>query len=250
MSYYSLSVQRSGWAADSRPRIQIIGDWLTEIGFVNGALVQTLPKQDELTFTLSDKNINYSELYNETRRQGGTLNRVFISNTRTLKGHTLVTAGKYIGKCGFQYGDTLVAQYQYGSIRVRRAGENTHLFQVGNIKKAYTGEPEPRIWLHGDWMNEIGFTPDTLVTAAAEHGCITFSAHSKEIIYSEIVKHARKHKMKLIQVATTTYGQPLINMKGSCINRAGFACEDMIAAHYENGAIKLQKFDPQRFGFC
>jgi hypothetical protein len=249
MSYYSLSVQRTGWAADSRPRIQIVGDWLNEIGFVNGALVQTLPLPDELVFTLYDKNINYSELYNETREKGGTLNRMYISNTRTLKGLTLVTTGKHIDKSGFQFGDTLVAQYQYGSIRVRKAGENTHLFQVGNIKKAYTGEPEPRIWLHDNWMNEIGFTPDTLVTAAAEHGCITFTAYDKAIVYSKIVKHARKHKMKLIQVATTTYGQPLINMKGSCIACAGFACDDMIAAYYEYGVIKLQKFDPQRFGF-
>jgi len=249
MSYYSLSVQRTGWASDNRPRIQIIGDWLNDIGFVNGALAQTLPLPDELKFTLSDKNINYSELYNETREKGGTLNRLYISNTKTVKGLTLVTTGKHIEKSGFQFGDILVAQYEYGCIRVRKAGKNIHLFQVGKIKKAYTGEPEPRIWLHGDWMNEIGFTPDTLVTVAAEQGCITFTAHNKEIIYSEIVKYARKHKMKLIQVATTTYEQPLINMKGSHVDRAGFACDDMIAAYYEYGVIKLQKFDPQKFGF-
>jgi len=249
MSFYSLSVQRSGWAANSRPRIQIVGDWLTEIGFVNGALVQTLPKEGELIFTLSDKNINYSELYNETKKQGGTLHRIYIADTRTVQGLTLVTTGKHIAKCGFEYGDNLVAKCDYGSIRVRKAGKNTHLFNIGNLKKDYTGEPEPRIWLHGDWMNEIGFTPDTLVTVAAEQGCMTFTAHNKEIIYSEIVKYARKHKMKLIQVATTTYGQPLINTRGSRIDRAGFAIDDMIAAYYEYGVIKLQKFDPQRFGF-
>jgi hypothetical protein len=248
MNYYSLSVQHSGWAADSRPRIQIVGDWLHEIGFVNGALVQTLPKQDELIFTLSDKNINYSELYNETREQGGTLHRIYIANTRTVQGLTLVTTGKHIGKCGFQFGDTLVAKYEYGSIRVRKISGNVRLVNVAKQKNE-RGITEPKIYFFGDWLNDIGFSSDTLVTVAAEQGCITFTAYDKEIIYSEIVKYARRNKMKLIQVATTSYGQTLINMKGSFIDRAGFACDDMIAACYEYGVIKLQKIDPQRFGF-
>ena len=251
MNYYSLSVNHSGWAADSRPRIQIVGDWLNDIGFVSGALVQTLPKQDELLFTLSDKNINYSELYNETRQQGGTLNRVYISNTRTLQGLTLVTAGKYISKCGFQFGDTLIAQYEYGCIRVRKVSGNVRLANVARQKNERTGAVEPKIYIFGDWLNDIGFSTDTLVTVAAEQDCITLTAHNKEIIYSEIVKYARKHKMRLIQVGVrqhTTF--PLINAKGAYIAKSGFGLDDIFAAYYEYGVIKLQKFDPRRFGFC
>ena len=249
MNYHLLNVQRTGLAADNRPRLQFCGDWLTEMGFVNGALVQSLPETDGLVFNLCDKNINYSDLYNATKEKGGKLNRAYISNTRTMKGLVFVTTGWHITKGGLQYGDNLVAKYEYGCIRVRKTGEHIHLFHVGNIKKAHTGESEPRIWLHGDWMNEIGFAPDTLVTVAAAPDCITFTACEKAVVYSDVVRFARKNKMKLTQVATTSYGQPLINMKGSHIDRAGFACDDMIAACYAYGEIKLQKFDPQKFGF-
>ena len=249
MNYYSLSVQHSGLAAKSCPRIQIVGDWLTEIGFVSGALVQTLPKEGELIFTLSDKNINYSELFNETREQGGTLNRIFISDTRTVQGLTLVTTGKHIAKCGFQFGDTLVAKYEYGCIRVRKVSGNVRLVNVAKQKNE-RGITEPKIYMFGDWLNEIGFSSDTLVTVAAAPDCITLTAHNKEIIYSEIVKYARRHKMRLIQVGVrqhTTF--PLINAKGAYIEKAGFGLDDIFAAYYEYGIIKLQKFDPQRFGF-
>lgn len=78
--YQVLSVTRSGAATNLRPRIQIVGDWLPDLGFVNSALVQTLPEPDGLVINLCDKNINYSELFNETKEKGGALNRAYISS--------------------------------------------------------------------------------------------------------------------------------------------------------------------------
>jgi len=250
MSYYTLSVQHSGWASSSHPRIRIIGDWLADIGFVSGVLVQALPSPGELTFTVYDKNINYSDLYNETRAKGGTLNRVYIANSLSEKGLTFVTTGKHIGKCGFEFGDILVAKCDFGSIKVRKVSGDVRLVNVARKVDERTGKVMPKIYIFGEWLNAIGFTPDTLVTVAADVGLITFVAYDKEIIYSDIVKFARKNKMRLIQVGIrqgTTF--PLINATGVYIKDSGFEVGDIFAVHCEYGIIRLQRFDPLRFGF-
>jgi len=246
--YQVLSVTRSGRVTDRRPRIQVEGNWLTEMGFVSGVLVQALPEQDGLVFNLCDKNITYSELYNETKEKSGALNRAYISNTRTHRGLTFVTTGQPIHKGGLTFGDALVAKCEYGRIRVRKINGNIRLVNVARMKKPGTGEPTPKVFLLGDWLNNISFTSNTLVTVATEPGCITFTAHDKAVIYSEIVKYARQNKMQLIQVSTKD-GSPLINVQGLCATRAGFDLGDIFAAEYENGSIKLKRFDPQRFGF-
>jgi len=252
--YQALVVHRSGLAANSRPRIQIVGDWLTELGFANGVLVQTLPEREGIVFNLCDKNINYSELYNETTEKGGTLNRAYIAKTRTLKGLTFVTTGQVIYKGGLKFGDALLAKCEYGRIRARKVSGNVRLINIAKTQDDYTKKAMPMVFLLGDWLNDIGFSPDTLVTAKPEPNCITFTAHDKAIIYSELVRLARKEKMRLIQVSTRYCSAeapevPLISVTGSCVERAGFVLGDIFSAEYEYGVIKLQKLDPQRFGF-
>ena len=255
MIFQILTVQRNGRAANSRPRIQFSGNWLTEMGFVNGALVQTLPEDSGFTFNLCNENVNYSNLFNSTREKGGTLIRVYINNERGRhKEPAFVTTGKHIYSGGLTMGDNLVAKCEYGCIRVRKVSGNVRLIHVARGKNERTGVVIPKIFLLGDWLNDIGFTPDTLATMAAEYGdggasgCITFTAHDKAIIYSEIVRFARQNKMRLIQVSTKD-GAPLINVTGTFVEKCGFGVDDIFAAEYEYGIIKLQKLDPQKFGF-
>ena len=246
--YHVLSVTRNGLTVASRPRIQIVGDWLPELGFASGVLAQSLPKPDGLVINLFNNNINYSELYNETKEKGGALNRVYISNQRTSKGPALVTTGQHILNGGLKIGDACIAKCEYGRITVRKVNGNIRLINVARTKKAYTGEPAPMVFLLGNWLNDIGFTRDTLMTVASEPGCITFTAYNKAVIYSEIVKFARQNKMQLIQVSMKD-GAPLISLTGNRVVNAGFSLGDIFAAVYEHGNIKLQKLDPKRFGF-
>jgi len=246
--YQIITVQRNGLAVDSRPRIQFTGDWLLRMGFVSGALVQTLPEQDGFVFNLCDENIKYSELFHSTKEKGGTLIRLYIADQRTQKGPALVTTGKHIYSGGLKMGDTCIARCEYGRIRVRKVSGNIRLINVARTKDPHTGEPVPMVFMFGDWLNDIGFTCDTLMTVASEPGCITFTAHNKAVVYSEIVKFARKNKMQLVQVSTKD-GAPHITLTGSRIVNAGFSLGDIFAAEYEYGSIRLQKLDPLRFGF-
>jgi len=53
---------------------------------------------------------------------------------------------------------------------------------VSRTKHRQTNEPAPMIFPMGDWLNDIGFTSDTLVTVAADFDDITFTGHSKAIL--------------------------------------------------------------------
>ena len=246
--YQVINIHRNGLATNSRPRIQIVGDWLTDIGFINGALVQTLPEPDGVVFNLCNENINYSELHHATKEKGGTLIRVYICNERTRAGTALVSTGRHLLKGGLELGDACIAKCEHGCIRIRKVSGNVRLVNVARTKKPRTNEPAPMVFLLGDWLNDIGFTSDTLMTVAAEDNSITFTAHNKAVVYSEVVKYARQHKMQLMQVSTKD-GVPLITLTGSRVVKAGFSLGDIFAAEYEHGVITLQKLNPQRFGF-
>lgn len=247
VTFQIVSVQRNGRADNSRPRIQFTGNWLSEIGFVNGALVQSMPEPGGFVFNLCNENIsNYSDLFNETREKGGTLIRVYINNDNKQAG--FVTTGRHISKSGLEVGDALVAKCEQGCIRVRKVSGNIRLIYVARAKNERTGVLMPKVFMIGDWLNDLGFTSDTLMTVASEPGCITFTAHDKAIIYSEVVKYARQNKMQLVQVSTKD-GSPLISVQGSCASHADFSIGEIFVVEYEHGSIKLQKLDPQRFGF-
>jgi len=248
MIYQILSVCRNGRAVSSRPRIQIVGDWLADLGFVSGVLIQALPEQGGFVFNLCNENVNYRELFQLTKELGGTLIRAYVSGERTRAGIALVTTGKHVLKGGLKVGDALIAQCDYGCIRVRKVCGNVQLFHVARVKNDRTGLVIPNIFLLGGWLNDFGFEPDTLVTMAAKPGKIIFKAHNNSIIYRDLVKYARENGMHLLQVAVKA-GIPLINVTCSAIQKSGFEVGDILAAEYDYGVIKLQKPDPRKFGF-
>ena len=245
-AYYQLShITKS----HNRPRLQIVGDWLPDLGFVNGALVQTLPEADGLLLNLADKNINYSELFNETKKKGGALNRLYLAKEGVRNAvPTLVTTGHHLLRGGVDIGDSLIIKCEYGRITVRKIADNVKLIHVARERHPLTKEPRPIVYLCGEWLSELGFTPDTLYTAAFEQDCITFTAYEKEVVYSDIVKIARAGKMRLLQVSKRD-GVPLITLTGAYVQKAGFELGEIFVAEYEYGVVKLTKPNSQRLGF-
>jgi len=246
VKFQILSVQCSGKSAESIPRIQFSGSWLAELGFVKDVLVQVLPKPDELVISLYNDNIiDYSELYRSTKEKNGVLMQISFSPTKMP---LFTTVGNRILNSGFNIGDMLIAKCEYGRIRIRKVSGDTRLIEVSGVQKACSDGLMSRVWLWGDWLRDIGFLPDTLVTVKIEPDCITLAVQDKAVIYSDVVRFARKNKMRLVQVVERK-GEPLINTRGACISDAGFLPGDMFSAECEHGIIKLQKLDPEKFGF-
>jgi hypothetical protein len=251
-----LSVSRSSSADNTRPRINFQGDWLLEMGLTLGALVQVLPEPNGMVFNLCNENISsYSELMNSTREQGGSLIRVCFADKKTYKELTFQTSGKHIYSGGLKIGDALIAQYDYGIIRVRKIAaknlgfKSVKIIQMTYRKDKYTGILIPKLRLSGSWLNDIGFTAHELVTAESEQDIITFKVQENGMSnYKDLVKYARQNKMKLLQIREEA-GLPNLMTTGSLVENAGFEITDALAASYEDGIIKLQKLDFEKLGF-
>jgi hypothetical protein len=249
MNIQFLSVQRCGPAANSRPRIQLTGGWLAEMGFVDGALVEALPVPGGIDFILRNENIRrYSGLYHCAKENGGSLIRAYVPASRSRKGPAFVASGRYILKGGLKVGDQLAAKYEYGLVRVRKAGDGIRLLQVTKERDGRTGAFRPKAWLWGSWLNDIGFAPGAIVAIAAEPGCITLTAQGGDAKYGDIVKSARQNRARLVK-AIARRGVPTINFTGPPLVRAGFAIGDALAAECGRGLIKLQRLELGRFGF-
>ena len=117
MNIYILSVLCSGRGDFSSPIIVFCPPWLPDMGFTPGALVQVLPEVCGMLFVLCDDNIRkYSELLLATEEKKGTL--VTVDCCRTCV--RIEIEGHYIRNAGLDIGDSLIALYKYGLIRVRK----------------------------------------------------------------------------------------------------------------------------------
>ena len=255
-----LTVSRSGYAADSKPRILFRGGWLSASGFIHGALVQVLPEPGGMVFNLRNENIeSYSELFHATRGKGGSLIQVCIENTKDNKEATFVTSGKYIESAGFSAGDALIAGYGYGVIHVRKIDpgklglENVRVITVTHIRKKHAVIPKVR--LSGGWLSGAGFTPDSLATAKSAPGILTLRlVDTDKSGYNALMKYLRGNGMKLVQASKEPHNRgetpvPCIGITGSIIDKTGFKVGDTLAASYEYGVIQLQKLDFDKLGF-
>jgi len=260
MNHQLATVTTTGGAERPRPRISFFGDWLTEIGFAPGALIQVLPEPEGMDFNLCNDNISsYSDLLQSTRVLNGNLIRVYRAEGQSRQGPTFVTSGRYIYKGGLIDGDTLVAQYQYGIIKVRKVDpaklgfQNVKVVTTSYIARPYADDKIPKIRLSGEWLNEIGFGIGAVATAGAEPGTMTLNLQDADTEYNALMKYVRAQKLKIFQVYKEPHNrhgpQPCIGITGSIVDKAGFQPGDMLAASYQQGVIKLQKLDFEKLGF-
>jgi len=223
---------------ENRARLYFKGDWLAPMGFLPDALVQALPEPGGMVIRLCDENIpKYSALVQETAAKGGKL----IFGT-CEQGTSLVTSGDYIYNGGLALGDSCVALYDYGLIRVRKLPPQT------KIILAKRKQPKSRM-ICGNWLLDIGFIPEALIAVSAEPGKITLSLQNNRIdSYAALVKHARIHKMRLIQVMSKT-DLICIAIPDISLKKAGLAIDEPYYAQYDHGLITLSRPDFQALGF-
>jgi len=255
MNIHVLTVTNKGSASKPSPGIYFSGKWLTEIGFIPGALVQSIPEPGGVAFTLCNEDIrSYSELDTATRERGGKLIQLSYTYGKKCPFPHLTTMGQYLQKdAGLGFGDSLIAHYAPGVIQVRKLPKGVKVIHMTSIKDQLTGKASPKLRLYGAWLAELGFTPDALVTALSEPGRVTLQLMGKtDDNYSDIVRFARQNKMKLVQVhEAVRRGKPYpyIITAGPYIDKSGFASGDTLLASCGHGTITLQKYSPEGLGF-
>ena len=232
------------------------GQWLPEMGFTPGALVQAIPESGGMTFTLCNENIqNYSALKSNTLERNGKLLQVLYTDDWQKPCPALMTSGNILKSAGLDLGDQLITIYSPGFFRVRKLPPMTKVIRVIRVQERPTAKPQARIQIIGDFLTELGFMPDSSVTVASSPGLISFTLHGDggEIeSYSDLVQYVRKNNLKLIQVKETPISRklkPLITITGLLVDKAGFVFDDAIIATCEPGFIKLQRLDTKALGF-
>jgi len=100
--------------------------------------------------------------------------------------------------------------------------------------------------LGGQWLKKLGFTPGDVLMVDTSPGVITYRLQENGVARTlELVKFARAHKLRLIQVLTRGHG-PFIEIPRSCLKRAGLMPDETLYAICEPdkpGTLKLQRSD-------
>jgi len=236
MNIYLTKITRATNKTGVTPRISFAAEWLREMGFVPGAAAQFLPESGGCSFVLCGEN-STNEMRRAAKEKGGTLVKV-----RLHRGvPQIILSGFYVSNAGLTQGETLIALYEPGLIRMRKA--------PGGAVKIVTAH------LVGKWLAELGFTHEECFTLAAEPGLITLQLYENgRERTAELVKFARENRLKLLQVQKMRNGarktnSPYIDLPLVCLNKAGFLPSDAFLAVYEYGLIQLQKLDCRRYGF-
>jgi len=256
MNAQLFSITNMGSKKYPKPGISCCPGWLQGRGFTPGVLVQALPEPDGgAVFSLCDENIRkYSELDAATQEKGGKLIQMGYTTVKGARIPLLTVCGQFFTDAGLAIGDTVMARHDFGLIHMRKTPYTVKFVHISKINVGRLKEPMARLRLEGEWLAEFGFVPDSLLTAEAGDGCIVFKLWDEGIEkYKDLVRYARQHKMKLIQVKATksAYGKlfPHIDVYGSWLDRTGFGLGEKIFALPEQGLIKLQKPDFGGMGF-
>ena len=215
-----------------KPRLDLRGQWLGNIGFTHGTLVRFLPEPGGVLFTLCDENIpRYSTLYNDTHQRGGTLLQTASRNG----GPFLGTSGIFVVRAGLEAGDAIIVRHEHGFIHGRKLPHPSAKIVVNPVA--------------GTWLADVGFDKAAVFTMASAPGLLTCTLQENALERTaELVKYARANKLTLLQVSQANHKLRFF-IPPLCMERAGFTPGDQLIATYRHGLIQLQKPDFIGLGF-
>ena len=111
----------------------------------------------------------------------------------------------------------------------------------------------PRISFTGDWLNDLGFSHETIVIATHKTGVITLKAHGKGIdVYKSLVQEVRLNKQHLFQSLIAALGNGFyldLTLEGAWLKRQGFNVGDIVLVRIAPKCIEIKKLNPKSLGF-
>lgn len=219
-----------------KPSINFFAGWLTHMGFVPDSLFQLIPEPNGLSLTLCENIPKYSELARVTRENGGEL--LHVNLYKHKKEPNIHFSGAVLGRIGFSYDDILLVRYEYGFIRMRKLPQKNSRIVTAR--------------LFGQWLEEWGFVPESVITVDSADGLITcrLQENGRERTH-ELVKYARKNKLNLLQVTAQKDNSdfPRFEIPSSRFEKAGLNPDGFFLATGEYGRITLQQLDFDALGF-
>ena len=113
------AVQKSTREEKVRPRLELNGKWLADIGFKIRTPIHISHEKDTLIFEANiQSNITYSQDYYQKPRQ--TRMKVGKRGNNLKNPPAFLVHGRYLKEKGFDVGDILIARYKQGIIILKR----------------------------------------------------------------------------------------------------------------------------------
>ena len=213
-----------------RHKIKICSPWLAELGFIPGTAVFASPEQDGFTLSLQ----SYSN---------GNGKFIHVGLEKTDKPALSLNFANNFATTGLTGGDFLAAGYQYGLITARKIPDAQKCYIVGSRSHC------PFLRLYGDWLSDLGFLFDSIVTAAISRDLIILRLwDDPAATYDDIVKFARLNKLQVLQTRKNQL-ITFIDLDSHILDRAGLESGDICGICHKHGAITLFKPDLQKLGF-
>jgi len=95
--------------------------------------------------------------------------------------------------------------------------------------------------LGGKWLETVGIMRDDVFLVVAKTGEITYTRQENAVERTdELVKFARKHKLKLLQVKYVGSG-PFLEIPSAYLAKAGFQPDEPLLAFYDSGVLTLRQ---------
>lgn len=127
-------------------------------------------------------------------------------------------------------------------------------YYVRAIKsRSNSNKYRPIISISGDWLHDIGFTIDSLITIEYKENMLELLAHPKGMdTYTNIYKDVFENKKRLIQVGTdrrALHGlgkqaiRPTFDLSGRWLESFGFVIDSIVILRYQMGLIHLKVLD-------
>lgn len=124
----------------------------------------------------------------------------------------------------------------------------TKIMVVGSAKD--TRKPKPRIRITGFWLNEFGFTCDSLAVANYEPGQINIKLQGSGLdTYKQVVKGVLENQGGLLQIKTAFYSKkraPHIEIKGNWLEDFGFKIGSVFVVQADHGVITIRLLDMEK----
>jgi hypothetical protein len=99
----------------------------------------------------------------------------------------------------------------------------------------------------GEWLKEIGFLCDKLVSIEEENGILILKVHENSLeTYTKLTKGRFENKVRLIQIGSKKKGNnisPTFDLKGRWFENLGFRTGTVACAFFEHGVIRLKIID-------
>lgn len=232
-------------------RILITGSWLDRFGFLPEMLVTVFYQDGVLTMEAFGIGLDsYRHIVGQVRKQRGQLlqvRHVYDWSCKKTESH-LELEGTWLEKQGFCVGDILLAQFNQGTIRMKRLQLQALGFDsqpdvsYRTMRVQDNGRNTPQIALNGEYLSNYGFFAGQTASVTYEPDGITFQPVDESLITRN---HGQPAKINILSKRNA----PRLCLNGAWLRKLGYEPGDFLILQCQPGQLRIRLLEHHHLHF-